>query len=224
MNTGSTTTSPMKRSETLGRSAPDDVDEPTRRLRGESGVAVVEFALILPVLIVFMFGIIDYGMLFKADNQTEHALMSAGRVVAQQSKARLADYEALRMLKASTSGMSNATVTKVVIYKATAADGKVPAACLNASVNGVCNYYNKTKFETFETSKSTAFAGTASCTGSSWDSAWCPTTRSAQTDRIGMYVEVEYDHLTGMLPGNFTIKKRTVYSVEPTQIKIGPES
>lgn len=192
-----------------------------RRCVGDGGSAFVEFALIMPVLATFMLGIIDYGMLFKADNQVEHALMSSGRVAAQQSKGRLADYEALRMLTSSVSGMSNATVSKVVIYKASTADGKVPSACLTSSQTGLCNNYTAAKFNTFEANKSTAFAGTSTCAGSSWDASWCPTTRNFQTDRIGIYVEVQYARMTGIIPGNFTIKSSTVYSVEPTQIKVG---
>lgn len=191
-----------------------------RRFHGDTGAAIAEFALIVPVLAIFMLGIIDYGMLFKADNQVEHALMSGGRVAAQQSKARLADYEALRMLKASLDGIQNASVQKVVIYRADNANGKVPSTCLNPTPSGPCNVYNSTKFNSFTKSN---FAGTGTCSGGSWDLAWCPTTRNPQADHIGIYVEIKYDHLTGMIPSNYVTKQYTVYSVEPTPIQIGSE-
>ena len=41
-----------------------DVFSLRKRLRGESGQNTVEFALILPILLVILFGIIDFGWLF----------------------------------------------------------------------------------------------------------------------------------------------------------------
>lgn len=195
-------------------------DTRSHRLGGDSGVALVEFALVLPILLMFALGIMDYGMLFKADGQVEHALMSAGRVAGQQSNGRFADYEALRSLSSSLSGIQRATVNKVVIYKAPP-DGKVPAACLTGSQAGVCNYYTGAQLAGSASLANFQISSGGGCAGGSWDAAWCPTSRQPQTDRIGLYVEMSYQRFTGIIPGGFTFRSYVVYDVEPTSISSG---
>lgn len=59
-----------------------------RRLRerrgalGRDGLAAVEFALILPVLLLFLFGIIQFGFLFSVYNTMVHAAREGARGMA----------------------------------------------------------------------------------------------------------------------------------------------
>ncbi len=59
-----------------------------RRLRtrraalGRDGIAAVEFALILPVLLLFLFGIIQFGFLFSVYNTMVHAAREGARGMA----------------------------------------------------------------------------------------------------------------------------------------------
>ncbi len=45
----------------------------------ESGAALVEFALVLPLLLVLVFGIIDFGLYFYNDLQLTHVARDAAR-------------------------------------------------------------------------------------------------------------------------------------------------
>jgi hypothetical protein len=190
------------------------------RGRGDRGAGIVEFALVAPVLILFLLGIMEYGMMYRESNQVEQGLMSAGRVAGQQSTAWTADYETLRSLSSSTNGLGRSTVKRVIIYKAPA-DGKPPAGCLainptgtTAGVSGVCNVYNATQMMN---ENPFAFSNVSSCSGL-FASNWCALTRQPQTDEIGVYVEMSYQRLTGIIPGTFTVKKWAVYDVEPFPI------
>jgi Flp pilus assembly protein TadG len=53
------------------------------RLRGQSGAAAVEFALVLPVLLLLLFGIIEFGRLMT----TYSTVRSAGREAARYGSA-----------------------------------------------------------------------------------------------------------------------------------------
>jgi Flp pilus assembly pilin Flp len=53
--------------------------EPERRRTDEAGAAAVEFALVLPVLILILFGIIDYGLYFNASLQSRWGVHDAAR-------------------------------------------------------------------------------------------------------------------------------------------------
>lgn len=52
------------------------------RLRDEPGAAAVEFALILPLLIVLLFGIFEFGRLFNEQITVSNAAREAARVMA----------------------------------------------------------------------------------------------------------------------------------------------
>lgn len=51
-----------------------------RLLRDESGANVVEFALALPILTLFIYGMFTIGMLFQANAGMQHALGEAARL------------------------------------------------------------------------------------------------------------------------------------------------
>lgn len=60
------------------------------RLQRESGAAMVEFALVLPVLLLLIIGMIDFGFYFYNDLQLSHAVRDAAR---QASVAKTGDYD-----------------------------------------------------------------------------------------------------------------------------------
>lgn len=53
-----------------------------RRRRGDDGAAAVEFALVLPILVLILFGIIDYGLYFNASLQSRWGVHDATRSAA----------------------------------------------------------------------------------------------------------------------------------------------
>lgn len=50
-------------------------------LKKENGQSLVEFALVLPILLILVFSIIDFGMLFAAKNQLEISSFAAARTL-----------------------------------------------------------------------------------------------------------------------------------------------
>lgn len=53
-----------------------------RRCRSDDGAAAVEFALVLPLLVLILFGIIDYGLYFNASLQSRWGVHDAARAAA----------------------------------------------------------------------------------------------------------------------------------------------
>lgn len=64
-----------------------------RRARAERGAAAVEFALIMPILLVLVFGIISYGYMLSFRQSISQAAAEGARAaaVAQQSSNQVAD-------------------------------------------------------------------------------------------------------------------------------------
>src|SRR5215813_7676163 len=60
----------------MGRRA---VGRTVGRCRGEDGAAMVEFALILPLVVLLTFGIIEFAIAFNADSNINQAGRAGGR-------------------------------------------------------------------------------------------------------------------------------------------------
>lgn len=53
---------------------------PSRRGRGEGGASALEFALVVPVLLLIIFGIIEFGFMFQAQLALTHAAREGARL------------------------------------------------------------------------------------------------------------------------------------------------
>jgi len=190
------------------------------RLSGDGGAVLVELALVLPLLVLLSIGVIEYGTAWNDATALERSLLTAGRVLSNEGNARQADQEALLALSAGLEPGTRSEVRKVIIYNATSTN-QVPANCKSAStsgsppygVAGSCNVYTESQVTGALTG---SFTG-ANCTGG-WDARWCPTTRVREPNpnRVGIYAEVHYDPVTGLLPpGGITLSRYVVYQLEP---------
>ncbi|RWZ58211.1 pilus assembly protein [Halobacillus fulvus] len=79
-------------------------------MRKEKGTALVEFALILPVFLILLFGLIDFGRIFHAYLTIDHAGREGARVASVQSE----DSEitsAITNAASSLNGFGNGNIT-----------------------------------------------------------------------------------------------------------------
>lgn len=199
-----------------------------RAARGdERGVAAVELAVVLPFLALLVFGVFEFGFLWGDVNRVDRASQNAARTGSSLGNQRFADYEALRAVESTLAGLDGATPLRVITYLSTDADGAVPQGCLDVAavgtspkgVDDVCNVYSPQQLASDNPGN---FGSTALdlkfCTSSAWDVAWCPTGRSrllADPDYLGVYVEVEYEGRTSIIPGSISVDQRAVYQIEP---------
>ncbi|MDE0803529.1 MAG: pilus assembly protein [Acidimicrobiales bacterium] len=194
-----------------------------RRARPDSGVALIEAALILPFLALLVFGMIEAGFAFRDGNILARATQQAARTDSRLAENLSADYEALRALDSGLSSLTASSVQRVVIYDATTVGDEPPAACRtvarpdDTSAVGInsgatrCNVYSATQVRLDA-------PGSFGCGGGDWDAAFCPSSRDQDTpnpDRIGVWVELTYDKVTTVLPGNLTLQRASVYQLEP---------
>ncbi len=82
-----------------------------RRLRGERGASAVEFAMIVPLLIVLVLGIAEFGHAFSVQGTLSAAAREGARVMALQND-QAAARTAVRTAAATvTPGITNAQIT-----------------------------------------------------------------------------------------------------------------
>ncbi len=82
------------------------------RARDETGAAIVEMAIVLPLLILLVFGIVEYGLLFKEKLTVASATTSAARTGATMGTRDAAD---MRILEAIEAGLFDSVDSSVLI-------------------------------------------------------------------------------------------------------------
>lgn len=206
-----------------------------RRLHGDEGAVIIEAALALPIIVILVLGILEYGMAFHEGIIIERGLTLVGRTVSNLGASPYADFETLRAVDSQLLALQEtSSVKRVIIYKPSSADGSVPQACLDiqpspgslsgAGVSGVCNVYSAAQVA--QDSPGSGFVVTGSppsgCGGASWHRFLCPLNGSHRNPKtqtkIGVYIEVEYQPVTGIWPSGQTIERHVVYAIEPPSV------
>jgi Flp pilus assembly protein TadG len=189
------------------------------RGRGDRGAALVEFALVGMLLVVLLFGTVEFGLAWQDRNVVETTARAGARVASSMGDDRYADWNALQSVKAAVNDVGLSNVDYVIVYKSATVDGAVPSACLGAtptSQSGSCNVYTGAQLQTLTVAN---FTGTLSCTGSSPDLAWCPTTRQTLqalgTDYVGVYIKAKHDMITQLFGSTLSLTTNAVMRIEP---------
>ena len=216
----------------------------TRLCRGESerGAVLVEAALVFPVFLLLLFGMIEFGFIFK-DTQTLDNMTRAGvRVGAIEGNATNpdADYEIVTSIMGASYGL---TPSQIIIFDATTlkgnAPGNVPAEC--ASGTFLCNVYTAQDLSIVQQNLSQGYdqtmmddfgpptSGNSPC--GTWDQTYCPggTEGNGEPMRdvsqsgnggsgpsyIGVYISAVHTNLTGFFGPSVTLSDTAVMQLEP---------
>lgn len=103
---------------------------PQSRLRsssrvGERGAVAVEFAIVVPVLIMILLGIIEFGLAFNSQLEVTNAAREGARSMVIRNSVSAADAAA----EAATPGLSPALTSSEIAFSFTAADGSTTTQC-----------------------------------------------------------------------------------------------
>lgn len=205
-----------------------EVETMKRTHRAQSGSILVEMALVIPVLMLIVAGMIEVGAAWRDKSTVVQASRQGARVASNLADNGEADRLALLAILAvlpsggTGSGLSNSmTPTAVAIYDATPLTGlsaSDAASCRAGTFSGAgCNYYDASKL-TVAALIPANFDGT----NADWDGAWEPTSERDRTittgDLLAIHVRARRPVLTNMFPGTTEqrITSLTVMKLEPT--------
>jgi hypothetical protein len=180
----------------------------------ERGAALVEFALVLPVLMLLVFGAFEYGMFFKDYLTVSNTTRTGARVGSAAGSSADADYQILQAVKAAATALPGGSnsIQQISIYKSTSAGGGPTATCqTGSSATDKCNTYTASAFS----QPSSKFG----CGGGSLDSVWCPTTRidsqAVGPDYVGVWVKTTHGFVTKLFGSSRAITDSVVMRIEP---------
>jgi hypothetical protein len=115
-----------------------------RRRRDDRGSTLVEAAFVMPVFILMIFGIFEFSGMVMARTGSGAAVKGGARMAVVAGSDAMADQRILLRMAKDGSGVSQDTVTRVVIWKASAAGESPPGNCLSSAVSltsDLCNVY-----------------------------------------------------------------------------------
>ena len=170
----------------------------------------MEFAIILPTLIIMIFGVVETGFLVKDLVSVRNAAEEGVRAGAVGANGATSDFKILSAVKAHM-GQSKGQVVRIVVYKASG-PGAQPSASCKAGVPGIgekCNVYTKTDFNRL----SSQFG----CLSTSPDKNYCPTTRDASLatpDWLGVYIKAHHPGISGLFEGTLDLERVAVFPLE----------
>lgn len=170
----------------------------------DRGAALVEMAIVAPLLILLVFGILEFGLAFQDRLTVSNGTQSAGRVVAALGSQEDADYATLQAVEQSLGllpGAGGAVIKHVQIWKSNGSGSPV-TACANAGNGGAnCNWYvykplTLCKWEPCPdpTRSGWGYGGSFSPAGRD------VTLDAGGLDVVGVTVLFSHDWVTGVLP------------------------
>jgi Flp pilus assembly pilin Flp len=183
--------------------------------RDESGVAMVEAALVLPVVLILILCAFEFGLLFR-NLQTLHSASRAGaRIGSSLGTDDSADQRLVQQVMATSGGLPANSVKKIIVFEANANGGFTDPSCEVASVFGKCSVY-----DIFDINDRGTDANWGCTTAASHDIAWCPHQRQNNqaigVTHLGVKVEMAHHYLTSFMPfAPTTLQSKTVMMVEP---------
>jgi TadE-like protein len=178
---------------------------PRRRPRrpGERGAVAVEAALITPLLIMLVFGIIDFGFLFKDWLAVTSATRAGARIAS--AEARTATYATDAALSVAREGA------------ALHLDGNTALWVYKAGTNGYP--IGMTGFTSCPPTTCVIFKWSGSAFVKQTGSDWAYTSQDAcqgEVDKLGVYLTIKDAGVTKMfIPNGKRLSSRTVMSFEP---------
>lgn len=184
------------------------------REESERGAALLELAVLLPIVVIILALILDAGLGFAAARDTSSAARSAARIAALAGDERSADFRAIDAVRGQLLGSGDELVSITVYRSPAGADGRVPAGCGpgEAGLVGTCNVYSGAEIATY----TQANFQSADCVGDP-DQKWCPTSRSSDDgDYLGVGVWVTHDPTVGLAvpdDGFYSLDDRAVFAL-----------
>ncbi len=202
------------------------------RLRGDDGAALIEGALVAGPFFLLVFGILEFGLIFKDHLSIESVSTTSARSASTLGSHGEADYQILQQINRRALGVPRSSIHTIVVWHATGPGDTVPAGCKagNGSVGstvggrdfvGACNVYDYNDFawdvEDFDCNVTTEPPPIGPA-----DHFWCPEDRKDTvldapegSDYIGIYVAADYDYITGMFGDSTTLSASTIIPIEP---------
>lgn len=191
---------------------------------------MIEAAIVTPAFFALLFGILEFGLLFRSLLATNNGAAEAARAAAVGGARPEADFFILRSVQHGLGAIGLDQVEYVVVFRADGPEATMPAACANGSIAAppgdstapACNRYLRADFfKDLDDPVTGLDTGNFRCGPTSVDRYWCPTSRddalAGGTEYVGIAVKTRHEFITGILPGGKDLARTAITRLEPVQ-------
>jgi Flp pilus assembly protein TadG len=180
------------------------------RWRGDRGAAAVEAAIVTPVVMAMIFGIVEFGFFFKDYLSAATAARDGVRLASANPRYSGFAQAAADRVQHSGSALDYSTVQQLWVYKANATND-YPIGFSSFSNCTTCVKFSWTG-SSFQPIPGTSWPSTSqvACVGA-----------GGPPDRIGVYIKLRHDAVTGLVFDSLTISQYSVMSLEPIPVTNG---
>lgn len=175
-----------------------------RRLQRDRGSVAVEAALVTPLLLLLLFGIIEFGMVFKDWLTITSSVRAGARIASAEPRNNNFAIDAAAQVAREGSAIDMSTVTKLWVYKADASGQPVGVSSDFSSCSACVRFTWNASTKSFDV----AYNG------------WSATTQNACAgdpgrNSVGVYLEADHQAFTGLIFDHLKLSSNTVMSLEP---------
>jgi len=200
-----------------------------RRPRGDRGASLVEAAIITPVFLLMVFGLLEYGLLVRDDLTIAAMSRDTARAASAFGDEQYADFKALQITGQTARALPVELIERIVVFDAGSADGSIsdtshPAhACTTSAtgINNVCNVYTIADLQKPQSSYG------CDVSEGDLDRFWCPMAKNGQPGRevsqsgppdyVGVWIKATHPFLTGLFGDEVTVSDEVVMRMEPRE-------
>jgi len=184
----------------------------TKRCAGERGASLVEFAILLPLVMLVTFGVIEFSAAYQS---------SSIATAAARTAARTASAEALLSTYATDAATAAATALHTApsdepqemwIYRANSQGLPESGGFSSCTTHCISYPWNKNT-KSFDTT----LPG-----GSGWPSSQQNACNQSSWDSVGVYIRLNHKYMTRLFGSTITLTDHAVFRLEPAPTQLCP--
>ena len=185
--------------------------------RAERGVALIELALALPILLVLGLGIVEMGLAWTQVQRVTASVSNASRVASSQGNEQSADKSVLLALKSSLDAGSLANLSKVAIYREDSHSGATSPCDTDAwgQGDGPRNEWSGDSVRTAVDDGVTPSAIESVASVHEWPASTRQSKLTGPPDTIGVCIVTVHRQVTNFGWHDLTIARSTVHRIAP---------
>lgn len=179
-----------------------------RLRRDDRGAALVEMAILLPVLIIVVFGIIEWSAAYHDASVTADATRSGGRMASAESLNASYATNAASAVAATLQSLPASEPQEMWVYKANSNGYPGGGADFSTCSTNCIKYTWQAASKTFNT---------AAPGGNGWPAA-SQQVCTEPFDEVGIYVKISHSFITNLFGATVALTDHAVFRLEPTSL------